>query len=484
MTFNVEYGGTGVDFAKIIEALEVAGPDVVGLEEPEGNAAAIAAALGWKHADPRTDVISRYPIIDPPGGDGRLVLLEVRPGEAVALANVHLPSDPYGPSLVAQGEPLEAVLPRELRVRVPRIRPFLSALGAWKGFPAFLVGDFNAPSRADWTSANVGQRAHLRYAVEWAVSVAVEQAGFVDSYRAVHPDSLKSPGLTWWAARLPVWEDFSRDPQDRIDFVYAAGPAKVLRSELVGEIDAPGVDLSVTPWPSDHRGVVSTFQVTPAPMPALVAVNGPRLVNVGDPLPVEFHNPGGIGRRIAIAPADPPGERLREERIAVAAPAAAGRGAVPLPTRDLSPGRYEVVLLSPKGEVVSRIPFAVKAPGDATQVTLDRAVYEVGQAIAVHWRNGPGNRWDWIGIFPGSVEPSTENYLLWQHTGTAIEGWVAIDASSPGRRRWPLPPAEYQALYLLHDAIQPVAGARFSVRGHARRRAASPRARGGEEEPE
>lgn len=468
MTFNVEYGGTGVDLAKVIEAIERASPDIVGLEEAEGNAPAIAAALGWKHVDPRSDVISRHPILDPPGGEGRFVLVEVRPGEVVALANVHLPSDPYGPSLVAKGEPLEVVLALEQRLRVPKIQPVLAALARVKELPAFLVGDFNAPSRLDWTPANVGQRAHLRYPVEWPVSAAIEQAGFVDSYRAVHPDSLRSPGLTWWAARPPVGDDFTRDPQDRIDLVYAAGGATALRSEIVGEVGARDVDLAVTPWPSDHRAVVSTFRVIPAAMPVLVAVDAHRLVNVGDRLPVEFNNPGAVGRRIAIVPAGASGAPLGPARIAAAAAVPAGRGAVQLPTQSLAPGRFEVVLLSPGNAVLSRIPFALKAPGDTAQVMLDRTVYAPGETIGVHWRNGPGNRWDWIGVFPGSEPPSTANTLCWQHTDTAIEGRWAIDGSAPGDERWPLPPGEYQVVYLLQDAFVPVAKARLSIRRQTR----------------
>jgi imidazolonepropionase-like amidohydrolase/endonuclease/exonuclease/phosphatase family metal-dependent hydrolase len=464
MTFNVEYGGTGVDLAKVVEALEVARPDVIGLEEAWGNAPAIAAALGFAHVDARSDVVSRHPILDPPGGDGRFVLIEVRPGEAVAFANVHLPSDPYGPSLVAAGEPLEAVLALERRLRLPAIEPVLRALAPLEGFPAFLVGDLNSPSRSDWTAATVGRRPHLRAPVAWPVSAAVEQAGFVDSYRAVHPDPAQSPGLTWWARRPPVGDDFSRDPEDRIDFVYAAGPAKALQSEIVGEPGFPGVDLPVTPWPSDHRAVVSTFEVTPAPLPPLVAVNGHRLVEAGDPLPVEFHNPGGVGRRLAVAPAHAPGEAFDAARIAAEAPAAAGRGSLRLPTRGLTPGRYEVALLPAQGPALARIPFHVKAPGAKTQVTVGQSVYAPGEAIAVGWRDAPGNRWDWIGIFPASVEPAAGNDLAWRHTGTRTEGSLAIDAATPEIEAWPLPPGEYQAVYLLHDAFESVARARFRVR--------------------
>jgi len=469
MTFNVEYGGTGVDFRKVVEALERAGADIVGLEEPEGNAPALARALGWEHVDPRSDVISRFPILDPPGAEGRYVLVEVRPSEVVALANVHLPSDPYGPYWLAEGRPLEEVLGLERRVRLPKLVPTLEALSHLQGVPAFLVGDFNAPSRLDWTRDAVGRSAHLRAPVEWPVSVAVEEAGFVDSYRSLYPDPVRRPGLTWWAARPPVGDDFSGDPPDRIDFVYAAGPVEALRSEIVGEGGAPDVDLDVSPWPSDHRAVVSTFRVTPAPMPPLVAVNAHRLFEVGVPLPVEFHNPGGVGRRIGIVPAGAPATGLDPATIAAASPVAAGRGSLRLPTRDLAPGPYEVALLSSGNEVLSRIPVTAKAPGKATEVSVDRAVYGPGEAIEVSWSGGPGNRWDWIGVFPDATEPTSGKQLVWRHTDTRIDGRLAIDGSDPGDEAWPLAPGGYQILYLLQDAFEPVARARFEVRGEADR---------------
>jgi imidazolonepropionase-like amidohydrolase len=382
----------------------------------------------------------------------------------VAVANVHLPSDPYGPQWLADGQPLEAVLALERRLRLPKLAPSLEALARMKGVPAFLLGDFNAPSHLDWTPADVGRRPHLRAAVAWPVSQAVERAGFVDSFRAVYADSGQHPGLTWWAARPPAKDDFSRDPQDRIDFVYAAGPARALRSEVVGEAGAAGVDLSVTPWPSDHRAVVSTFEVKPAPMPALVAVNGNRLVNVGDPLPVEFHNPGGVAARVAVVPAGAAGEGFDPTRIAAARPVASGRGALQLSTEPLAPGRYEVVLLAPGNAVLSRIPFVAKAPGDRTQLAVDRSEYRPGEAIAVSWRNGPGNRWDWIGIFPGSLQPTLETNLIWRHTDSRIEGRLALDGAASDDESWPLAPGEYQALYLLQDAIRPVAQTSFAVR--------------------
>lgn len=106
----------------------------------------------------------------------------------------------------------------------------------------------------------------MDHSVDWPVSRAVSAAGFVDSWHQAHPDPLTEPGLTWWAGRPPldIYAPGENDPQDRIDFVWYAGPAKVLSSELVGEDNAADVTFSVMPWPSDHRAVVSSFSVIPA----------------------------------------------------------------------------------------------------------------------------------------------------------------------------------------------------------------------------
>jgi hypothetical protein len=46
MEFNIEYGGPGVDFDSVPKAIQVAGADVVGIEEGFGNLPRIAKALG------------------------------------------------------------------------------------------------------------------------------------------------------------------------------------------------------------------------------------------------------------------------------------------------------------------------------------------------------------------------------------------------------------------------------------------------------
>ena len=170
MTFNVFYGGDDYDLQtgefcaktngcsatldKVVAAIADSGADVVGLEEGEGNTEVIAKRLGW-HANARTQTISRYPLIDPPGANGAYVLVELEPGKVAAVASVHLPSDPYGPYAVRDGASAAEVIALEQKTRLPMLRERLEALRPIvdDGLPVFLVGDFNSPSHLDWTEA-------------------------------------------------------------------------------------------------------------------------------------------------------------------------------------------------------------------------------------------------------------------------------------------------------------------------------------------
>ena len=341
MDFNIEYGGDEVDFDKIIEAIKLADPDVVALEEAEGNTQKVADALGWPYASTRTQVISTLPIIDPPGADGRYVFIEIKPGAVVAVSNVHLPSDPYGPYDVRDGKTVEDVIKLEQDTRLPAVQERLDVLPALvqAGIPAFLTGDFNAPSHLDWTAATVGLRPHVLYPVAWPVSTAVEAAGFRDAYRELHPDPVKDQGLTWWAGR-PLIDGYPdpTEPQDRIDIIYAAGSATTTDIRIVGEEGGPQVDIAVDPWGTDHRGVVGTFMVT---------ARGRAAVRLGGAAPRDGRRPdhGSLPR-----PRGRGGSRrgpvVRRPPIRVTVTEPAEWTGPELPTATLAPGDYLVQLLS------------------------------------------------------------------------------------------------------------------------------------------
>ncbi len=157
-----------------------------------------------------------------------------------------------------------------------------------RGVPVILLGDFNAPSHLDWTEAAVGVLANVTQPVPWPTSVAMEAAGLVDAYRSVYPDPVTHPGLTWPAAR-PFVEGYNpaADGQsaDRIDFMHVSPDITVTGIQIVGEQESPFSEISVTPWPTDHRGLLASLHLTPAPPPPVVSVSR-RLVVVGEEVTV------------------------------------------------------------------------------------------------------------------------------------------------------------------------------------------------------
>ena len=478
MVFNIEYGGTQVSFKKIAEAVKKASPDVVGLEEAETNTARLARLAGYQYYNAGLQIVSRYPILEPSGAGGVYAFIEVQPGYVVAISNVHLPSDPYGPNWIRDGKSAAQVIALEKRLRLPAIQQQVRVLPkvAAQGIPVFVTGDFNSPSHLDYTQAAVGTRPEVKYVVDWPVSQAMADAGFKDSYRVVHPDPVKDPGLTWWAARpkLSGWNPTAKDPQGRIDFVYTAGPSKVVKSEIVGEEGNPAASITVTPWPSDHRAVMSTFAVVPGRMPVLVATNK-LLLRRGEPLVVTFHSPGQGGETVAITqPAD--------TRIATPPPVFASRpagvtgvtnGQVTFETAKLPGTQLSVELRAGSGKVLAHTPVWVARRGAKVRLILTHPSYKVGQPIVVNWRNAPANRWDWIGVYKASAaDPNTDSYLIWQYTGGAEAGSVhgmpagtmVLDGGSATQGSpWPLPPGKYVVYYLLADAYTAVAKASFTV---------------------
>ncbi len=211
----------------------------------------------------RRQIVSKLPLIHPSGDPMEYLYVEVAPGQVVGLGNVHLASGAYGPPhtdrrLDARGPDRRAQAPRSAD------HPYVEAIARLgeAGTPSFLTGDFNSPSQLDWTDATVDTRPQIVYPVPWPITELLAHLGFTDSYRHVHPDPVADPGLTWSSNRPPAknrgWNPGKDAPEDRIDYVQSIGPATAVASEVVGEN-------AVRPWPSDHRGLVSTFRSRPRP---------------------------------------------------------------------------------------------------------------------------------------------------------------------------------------------------------------------------
>lgn len=288
MAFNVYGAGAneGKSIDETVAVIKAADPDVISVSEtraegdpctadvcpPKGPslAAALAAALGMQHHDQTAAnpaiwanaVLSRYPIVGATPDDLG-VTIDVD-GRKVTVFSVNLDDAPYQPYQLLGIEygnfPFLKTAPEAIAAaEETRGKAFDALIADAKaaeaaGAAAVLIGgDFNEPSHRDWTDATV--KVGLQpLAVAWPGTSKLEAAGFVDLYRAAHPDPVAEPGLTWTPSSAPTDPE---DHHDRIDFVFArAAGLKVLGSAVVGE-KAPEADVVVTPWPSDHRAVVA-----------------------------------------------------------------------------------------------------------------------------------------------------------------------------------------------------------------------------------
>ena len=475
MEFNIEYGGTHVSFTKVAEAVKKAGPDVVGLEEAETNTGRLARLAGYPYYNTGLQVVSKYPILEPSGAQGAYAFIEVQPGNAIALSNVHLPSAPYGPNAIRNGKPAAFVLAMENKVRVPAIQPQLKLLPplAQSGMSVFITGDFNSPSALDYTQAAVGSRPELKYVLDWPVGRQLLNAGFRDSFREIYPDPVAVPGLTWPSDRPKVsgWNPTAKDPRDRIDQIYAAGPSKTTASAIVGEKGNKTAAIQVSPWPSDHRAVVSTFTLTPAPLPVMVATDK-WLYARGERIQVTYHTGPGddweVDLETYVKDFGSHGDAIQLHQAS---------GTVSFPTSGsfaTSSGdtKLRVCLVHDEVDVVAETPVWVKPPGASVELATDKTTYASGEPIAVSWLNAPANRWDWLGVYKASAaDPNVDYYLDWQYTSGAYSGSVhgmpagsyTFDATHHEGSPWPLPPGRYVVYYLLADAYQQVARADFTV---------------------
>lgn len=449
MSFNIWYGGVSIDFGQIAAAIRAADADIVGVQETEGNLRRLADAAGLPYADESLHLLSRYPLFAVERDGVRYAYAAVARDRVVAVENVHLTCCPYGPNLVKAGKPADDVIALEERVRLPEAQGYVDALAPLVAddVPLFVTGDFNSPSHLDWTAEATAAR-DLPYPLEWPASKAFADGGFRDSYREANPDPATTPGLTWTAGQPPP-RMRPGETNDRIDWVLVAGTAQTLSSGVVGEEGGPDVEVGVSPWASDHRGVISAFAVEPAPAPYLVSAD-PRVVEAGERVTLRYTLAGGgPGRAVGIvAGPDPHAEPVQTIPIYDASDHIAPM----LSTAALAPGRYEAVLLEGGGEVLASSEFWVARPGAQPSIETGRSAYGPGDPIDVRWEDGPANKLDYVAIFPAG-DPSVYAYLGFEYTGARPEGTLEFSRADVGR----LAAGRYVARLMLDDGYSALA---------------------------
>ena len=446
LTYNIEYSGDKTTDA-VIEDIDA---DIVGVLESYNRLPEIAKNTGYPYYNVGLQLLSKYPIHEPSGADGLYALIEVQPGYVVGMFNTHLDYVKYGPKLYLGGMPLDEVLASEDEVRTDSINiqtPDMQAL-ADEGYPIFLTGDFNQPSSLDYTEATVGTREGIDQPIPWTVSEALFDVGMVDTFREINPDPVENPGLT------KDNPDFRQGGfGDRIDYLYAGGPATTLTSQLVGEKGGPNVDLGYEPWTSDHRAVLSTFEVEPVELRQTLSLER-RLLTEGEQLGVLYNAPGSSENTISIVPEEGSADEAIESQSVEGE-----KGETSFDTSSLDPSGYDIVLVDADGNELERNSFWVRSEENDVSLQTNKEVYEVGEPIEMTWDDGPANRWDWIGVYKANADnPKVDDYLLWGYTGgheagalpPTVFGEMTIGPDSQGSP-WPLPPGDYHIHYLLAD---------------------------------
>lgn len=456
MSFNILYGGDEFDFNKIVEAIQKANPDVVGIQEAEGNIPKLAEALGWKYYDSRLHLISQVPLISDSVNGWYYTFAEIKPGRLVAISNLHLPSDPYGPELVRDGLSLDSVIANEYTTRYYELnkhRELLPPLVV-AGYPLLLTGDFNAPSHRDWSEASINSRFHMKYSVEWPISKNLEELGFIDTYRSKHADPVMQPGLTWTPGYPPPFKK-QNETHDRIDFIWAAGIESVLDSRIIGEEGGPNVDIAIAPYPSDHRGVLTTCLVRAVSTSDFVQAY-PWVSMINDSLLVQYNSKKSAAKAVTILDED-------GKEIKVISLTRINRDEVWIDLPTAPSGKYSLHLKANDDSIIARNTFWRKSELDKAELKLSKNTFKSGESIAVEWKNSPGHRLDWIAIYPAKAKTEEDynqvawnsKYMVYEYTMGAVNGKLILSEKSK-INTWPLPVGEYSVHLLLDDGFQSI----------------------------
>lgn len=135
-----------------------------------------------------------------------------------------------------------------------------------RAVPLLVGGDWNSPSHLDWTE-DTARAFRFKRALPLPVSLACADAGFVDAFREVHPDPLRTPGFTWTPLERGTPE--APEPQDRIDrllrlpSIGAWRLAPTAAWVLPQQHEAMDVPRAERVFPSDHGALVIDFRWVP-----------------------------------------------------------------------------------------------------------------------------------------------------------------------------------------------------------------------------
>lgn len=267
MTWNIWHGGLHgtpadrfkkdtINIINIYKVIQEQAPDVLMMQETYCCGMEIAQQAGYTHsvrASSNLSIHSKYPIADtlkifkPFNAHG--VVIDVQ-GKKLMMVNTWLHYLPDSFEGIKKLTP-DSLIENEGPTRLKEITAILSVVDSLEKslkIPVIIGGDFNSPSHLDWVEST--KEFHYGKVVEWPVSKLMQQYGYTDSFREVHPDPIQTLEGTW--GYLSPRDIIS----DRIDFVYYKGnKLKPLSSKIVMEDPEGGF------FNSDHRAILTQFEL-------------------------------------------------------------------------------------------------------------------------------------------------------------------------------------------------------------------------------
>jgi endonuclease/exonuclease/phosphatase family metal-dependent hydrolase len=261
LAWNIWHGGRrkGRDegVQRVVEVIRQCEADIVLMQETYGSGPRISGRLGFDYflRSSNLSVMSRFPIVDVHrlgeafrfGG----VTIELRAGVRVQAYSLWISHLPSVREQLAAGATAEELAAADAKTRGKDMRGILDALmphlARSPDVPVIVGGDFNSGSHLDWTAAAAALPNHMGRVVAWPVSRMMHEAGFVDAFRAAHPDPVEDPGWTWSP-------EFRESHQDRIDYVYVRGDGWEVEEATVLSDHPRG-------WPSDHAAVLAVLRL-------------------------------------------------------------------------------------------------------------------------------------------------------------------------------------------------------------------------------
>ena len=281
MAWNIWHGGHDESLPSdgrpsVVNIIRDSGADVVLMIETYGSAPYIADSLGFEYhlISGNLCIFSRYPIVETYNyedtiapfnfGGARILIAGTEPVIFYDTWLHYLPDTRLVPLQASHDSILawENAGSRddEIEAILSSITPHIEGSDT---IPIIMGGDFNSFSHLDWVSSTRDTFNHGGRTVDWTISRAMIDKGFVDTYRSINPDPFTDPGITWLSG-ADLSGEWGYHRQDRIDYIYSLGShLEIIDS---ASFDVPPGEILIFGeggymYPSDHGFVLTTFRL-------------------------------------------------------------------------------------------------------------------------------------------------------------------------------------------------------------------------------